>query len=402
MRIPLTFAVLAAIVLAAGCSSPTTSPTMTMAPGQTMPSQSMAPTTHPATSAPAATGSFTGSTGPYTLPSGSVSLSGSGATFPKPLIEAWAIQFTNLHPSVSVSYGGGGSGKGIADIKGNLVAFAGSDAPLQPADYPAAADILQFPEAIGPVAIVYNVGDLATGFHLTCDVLGKIYTGAITTWADPAITALNNGHALPDAPIATVHRSDSSGTTFVFSDYMSHCSDDWKNTIGSSPSKTPAWTQSNAAQLAGSGNDGVATTVANNPGSIGYVDLAYAIQLHLATAALQNKHGDWVMPSAEAAGKAAAAAASTLPAPTGDWSKVSIVDSSAEGAYPISSFTYMLVYHHASSYGAKMSGDQLAALKAWLYWDIHEGQQMSGGLYYAPLPAPVVAIGENAIASLGS
>ncbi|MHB8633360.1 MAG: phosphate ABC transporter substrate-binding protein PstS [Thermoplasmatota archaeon] len=397
---PLALAAVLALLFA-GCTAPappTTEPVATTQAGATTPGPAAVttPATAPTTSAPAPDMS----TGPYQAPAASVTLSGSGSTFVKPLVEAWAIQFANSYPAVQVSYGGGGSGKGISDITGSLVAFAGTDAPLQPSDRAKAPGLLMFPETIGPVAIVYNVAGIQSGLHLTGEVLGRIYAGSITVWNDPAIAALNPGMSLPATTILTVHRSDSSGTTYVFTDYLGHASANWSALMGAAPSKSPAWTRSSASQLAGNANDGVSTTVSNNAGAIGYVDMAYAVQLSLNTAAIQNPAGEWSLPSSDGASKAAASVAGSLPTPDGDWSHVTIVNSAAPGAYPISSFTYLLVYNSTAAYGGKVSGDQMAALKAWMWWDLHGGQADALTLYYAPLPDAVVHVGESALAMI--
>ncbi|MES2154178.1 MAG: phosphate ABC transporter substrate-binding protein PstS [bacterium] len=382
-------------LLLAGCSGTTTTSSTTPSETTTHPNTPVAPPPPP----PAP------STNPYPIPSSQTSITGSGATFPKPIIDAWAIGFNQEHSSVQVGYNGGGSGKGRADITAKLVQFAGSDAPMSATEKANAPGILHFPDTIGPVAVVYNVDGLPNGVHLTVDVVGQIFAGNIGKWDDNAIKTLNPDVAslLPSATIGIVYRSDSSGTTFAFTDALAKMSPAFANKVSPSASSKPDWTgKSTAYQVGGqAGNDGVGSTVKSTSNSIGYVDLAYVQKLSLKAATLQNSKGQWVGPTAEGASKAAEAAADSLPAPDGDWSAVSIVNSPADGAYPISSFSYILVYSSLASYGGKATADQLNGLKAWLYWDLHDGQvDYPQALGYAPLPAKVVAIGDRALSMI--
>lgn len=389
MRSLSTIAVLAAFaLLLAGCSSTPTDP----ADGGS-------------TTAPTANAGGQAETNPHAPPSSTTQVFGSGATFPKPLIESWGIQYAREEPKVQVSYGGGGSGKGISDITKKDVFFGGSDAPLSVSEKTAAnaggANILQFPETLGAVAVVYNVQGVATGLKLDGETLGKIYAGDVKKWNDAAIAALNPGVNLPDAAIAIVYRSDSSGTTFVFTDFLAKTSPTFASKVTASANKKPAWTEkSTATQLSGNGNDGVGSTVKSTPNTIGYVELAYVNSLSLKAAAVKSHDGEYLAPSTGGASKAAAAKAANLPAPDGDWSAVSIVDAPGQGSYPISSFSYMLVYDSLAAYGSKATADQQAAFKAWMWWSLHEGQAISEPLGYAPLPEAVVGIGEAALAAM--
>ncbi|HET6399132.1 MAG TPA: phosphate ABC transporter substrate-binding protein PstS [Candidatus Thermoplasmatota archaeon] len=334
---------------------------------------------------------------PYAPPTRSTDVLGSGATFPKPLIETWALTYNQQQPTVKVSYAGGGSGKGISDITQKQVVFAASDAPLSDSEKAAAPGILQFPDTLGLVAIAYNQPSVPDGLRLDGETLGKVFTGAISRWDDPAIAALNPGAQLPDERIAIVYRSDSSGTTFVFTDYLAKASQTWSGQMGAGASKKPDWTKSTAQQLSGNGNDGVGSTIRSTPNSIGYVELAFVKSLGLKSAHIQNKAGGFVAPTTDGATKAASAAAASLPAPDGDWSDVSIVDSSAPGAYPISSFSYVLVYKDLATYGGAADAQKLQAFRAWMWWSLHHGQRFAEPLGYAPLPAEVAAIGVRAL-----
>lgn len=385
-------ALIAAALLVAGCTSPATE------------TGEPAGTATGTNSAAAGTSTGPKAVNPYPPPSSTTQVFGSGATFPKPLIESWGIQYAREQSKVQVSYGGGGSGKGISDITKKDVFFGGSDAPLTKSEKDAANagghNILQFPETLGVVAVAYNVKDIANGLKLDGETIGKIYAGDIKTWNDPAIAALNPGVDLPSASIAIVYRADSSGTTFVFTDYLSKTSPTFASKITPSASKKPDWTKSSATQLSGNGNDGVGSLVKSTPNSIGYVELAYVNSLSLKAAQVKSHDGGFLAPTTGGASAAAASFASSLPAPGGDWSAVSIVDAPGAGAYPISSFSYMMVYESLSAYGSKATADQQAAFKAWMWWSLHDGQKYSEPLGYAKLPAEVVAIGEAALASL--
>lgn len=333
----------------------------------------------------------------FPVPLAKTTVAGSGATFPKPLLETWGIEYARQQPTILVSYAGGGSGKGITDITNKDVVFAGSDAPLSDDEKSKAAGILQFPETLGLIGVVYNVDGIANGLKLDGATVGKIYVGEITSWNDAAIKALNPGVNLPDKAIVIVYRSDSSGTTFAFTDWLAKTSTDWASTMSGKASKKPDWTKSRATQLSGNGNDGVGNYVKTTPGSIGYIELAYIQSLKLNAAAIKNKAGEFLGPSTEGAKKAAAAAVPTLPPATGDWSDVSIVDAPGAGSYPISTFSYMMVYSSLGAYGSKATADQMNAFRNWAWWSIHEGQAFGPILGYAELPTDVVKIGEDAL-----
>ena len=357
-------------------------------------STSSSPPTGPATSSP------------FPPPSGAVAFTGSGATFPKPLIETWALEYAKKQRSVQVSYGGGGSGKGISDITAKNVLFAGSDAPLGTTEKANAekdgGTLLQFPETLGVVAAAYNLGSVDC-LRLDGETLGRIFTGHVKRWNDPAIKAVNEGSCaskLPDAAISIVYRSDSSGTTFVFTDYLAKASPTWASTMGASASKKPDWTKSTASQQAGNGNDGVGSAVRSTPNSIGYVELAFVKSLGLKAAAMQSKDGAFVAPSTGGAAAAASSFAGTLPRPEGDWSGVSIVNAPGADAYPISSFSYILVYQEQADYGGRVSADQMQAFKAWMWWCLHDGQSYSEQLGYAPLPSDIAQIGSDALGTI--
>jgi phosphate ABC transporter phosphate-binding protein len=356
---------------------------------------------------PTTTTTLTGATGtgtgkpvasPYPDPASTTTVAGSGATFPNPLLQSWALQYHREHSTVQVSYTAKGSGAGRTDIFNKDVFFAGSDAPLTQAQKDANPGLLQFPETLGAIAMGYNVAGVPDGLKLDGEAIGKIYTGAIKKWNDPAIVALNPGVTLPDAAIAAVRRSDSSGTTYAWSDFVSKASPAWRALWGDQPNTAFDWTKSSASILSGNGNDGVSDTVKKTPNSIGYMELAYIQAKGLQAASIKSHDGAFLAPSTEGASKSAAAYANALPAPDGDWSHVSIVNATGSGAYPISTYTYTIVYDTLAKYGSKANADQQMAFKAWMWWCLHDGQVYSTALGYAALPDTVVKIGEHALA----
>lgn len=339
---------------------------------------------------------------PYAVPSATVQVPGSGSTFAKPILDAWAGGFAQKAGTVQVGYGGGGSGKGISDITAKLVVFGASDAPLSAAEKANAPGILQFPGTMGAVAVVYNVAGAQSGLKLTPDVLGRILIGDITKWSHADILALNPGASLPDSTIVFVHRSDSSGTTFAFTDYLGKASAEWAAKMGAAPQKSASvFGPSTASKITGNGNEGVAANVKSTANSIGYVELAFVKNLALNAAAIENKAGEFQSPTTAGVSTAAAAASATLPQPDGDWSQVSIANADGAGVYPISSFAYFMVYDSAAAYSGKFSNDQVKGMRAFMWWALHDGQvgypEAKG---YASLPAEVVAIGDKALSMM--
>ena len=321
-----------------------------------------------------------------TPPSRSVSLNGAGATFPAPLYTKWFDEYNKL-TGVKINYQPIGSGGGISQITEGTVDFGASDGIMtdnQTANAIAAhGPILHIPMTSGSVAIIYNLTGIGTGqLKLTGDALANIYLKKITKWNDPAIAELNSGLNLPDTSIAVVHRSDGSGTTFIFTNYLSKISDDWKTNVGNATSvKWPG-------DIGGQGNAGVAGQVKQIPGSIGYVELAYALQNDIPYAILNNAAGNYVSPSLASTTKAAEGI--TLP----DDMKVLITNSPNPDAYPIAGFTWILAYVNQTD------KDKGIALVNMLWWAIHSGQQYTTPLDYAPLPAAAVTKAENEILSI--
>jgi len=324
-----------------------------------------------------------------------VTLLGSGATFPYPLITKWSSVYVNeTGGRVQVNYQGGGSGAGIQAITAKTVDFAGSDAPLKPSERAAAPGLLHIPETIGAVTAAYNVASLSSGLNLTGHVLGEIFLGRITTWNHANISALNPGVTLPSSTITVVHRSDSSGTTFVWTSYLHLANPGWNSSV---VGKSINW----PVGIGASGNAGVAGKILTTPDSIGYVELAYTVQNSMKVGKIRNPAGNFISPSL-ASTAAAAASAPTFPSPEGDWNNVTILNAAGANSYPIASFTYLLVYKELNKIGTSMTQAKAQALVDFLWWCVHDpgGQQYATSLVYPTLPPTVVTLDEQAIRSM--
>jgi len=332
-------------------------------------------------------------------PTTPVSILGAGATFPQPLIQTWTVQYNKIYPAVTISYSGIGSGGGIQQITAKTVDFGASDAPLSDKQLAAASGLVLFPETLGGVAVTYNLQawgvSNATVLHFTPAVIAGIYMGNITKWNDPAITALNPGVNLPSNSITVVHRSDGSGTTFAFTNFLSVTNPNWATNVGFSTSVT--WPVDKLGTGVGAkGNPGVAGTVANTKGAIGYVDVIYAVSNHLGVGAIENPAGNFIVPTLQTILWAAANATGT-PNPTD--LRLHIVNAPGPQSYPISTYTYLLVYKDMST-NPSTTMAKAQALAHFLWWAIHDGQQYSTALIYVPLPANVVAADEQLLMTL--
>jgi phosphate transport system substrate-binding protein len=317
-----------------------------------------------------------GATGQASAAAGGADLTGAGATFPQPIYSKWFFDYAQ-QTGVEINYQSIGSGGGIRQLTEGTVDFGASDAPMSDEELAAAkGKVLHFPTVIGAVAVTYNLPGNPQGLKFTSDVLADVFLGKITKWNDARITALNPGVSLPGTDILVVHRSDGSGTTFIFTDYLSAVSDAWKS--GPGKGKDVQW----PVGLGGKGNEGVTGQVKQTPGAIGYVELAYANQNQLPVAQLKNQAGNFVKPSLEGATAAAAGVAQGLPANT-DF-RISIVNAPGADAYPISSFTWLLVYQNMDK------ADVAKKLVSFITWALHEGEGEVAALDYAPLPANMV------------
>lgn len=319
-----------------------------------------------------------------------VTITGAGATFPFPLIDKWRVEFNKVHPMVDINYQSIGSGGGIRQFIAKTVDFGATDAPLTTEQYRTLNNPLQIPESIGAVTVAYNLPGIGPGMKLTPDVVADIFLGNTKKWNDVRIATLNPELQLPDRDILVAHRSDGSGTTFVFTDYLDTVSDEWHERVGKGTAVQ--W----PTGVGAAGNEGVAATVRGQPYTIGYVELAYVLQTGMSYAALQNQEDEFIMPSLDSTKAAAANSAPRLPKPSEDWSQVSIVDAPGTGSYPISSLTYLLVYQELSDVPG-MTQNKAQALIDFLWWAVHDGQQFAPALEYVPLPDEIVEMNTEAI-----
>jgi phosphate transport system substrate-binding protein len=309
-------------------------------------------------------------------------LNGAGATFPYPMYSKWFNSYIQVDPSVRFNYQSIGSGGGIKQITERTVDFGASDGPMTDEQLQAAPGrILHFPTVMGAVVLTYNVEGVQSGLKLTPEAIAGIYLGKITKWNDPLLVAPNPGVNLPPRDIIVVHRSDGSGTSYIFTDYLSKISKDWNNKVGKATSVN--W----PVGLGGKGNEGVTGLVKQTPFSIGYVELIYALSNELPFAEVKNQAGSFVNPSLESVTAAAAALAQSMP----EDFRVSITNAPGPNAYPISGLTWLLVYEKQkdAAKGAK--------LVQFLDWMMHDGQKLAPDLHYAALPKEVIAKEEAAL-----
>ena len=323
-----------------------------------------------------------------------VTLNGAGATFPFPLIDTWRVEYKKINAGVNLNYQSIGSGGGVKQFTAKTVDFGASDAPLtknETSTLPSPA--VHIPETIGSVVAAYHVDGVQKGLKLTGPILSDIYMGKIKKWNDPAIKEVNPDVNLPDKGIAVVHRSDGSGTTFVWTSYLSIATTEWKDKVGAG--KSVQWPTGVGAP----GNEGVANAVKQTPNAIGYVELAYALTTGMDFADIKNKAGKFITPSLETTSAAVGQTASSLPKGDEPWTNVSLLDASGDNSYPIASFSYLLVYKEMST--SINSADKAKALIDFIGWAIGpQGQQLAQKLNYVPLPDSVVKLNQQTLASL--
>jgi len=301
-------------------------------------------------------------------------MNGAGATFPYPIYSKWFDEYTKVDPEVRFNYQSIGSGGGIKQISSRTVDFGATDGPMTDEQLKQApGELLHIPTVLGAVVATYNLPG-SPKLKFSGDVLADIFLGRITKWNDARITALNAGVSLPDDPIVVVHRSDGSGTTYIWVDYLSKISPEWQQKVGKGTSVN--W----PVGLGGKGNEGVSGQVKNQPGALGYVELAYAVKNKLPVASIKNAAGKFIEPTIASTTAAAAGAAKSMP----DDFRVSLTNPPGDEAYPVASFTWLLVYKDQSN---EAKG---RALAKFLWWMSHDGQKYADDLLYAPLPAPVV------------
>jgi phosphate transport system substrate-binding protein len=314
-------------------------------------------------------------------PARAQNINAAGATFPYPIYSKWFDEYHKMHPTIQINYQSIGSGGGITQLLAHTVDFGASDGPMSDEQLGQARfKILHFPTVLGGAVPSYNIPGIAADLKFTPEALAGIYLGKITKWNDPAIASANPGVKLPKDDIVVIHRADGSGTTYIWSDYLSKVSDEWKTKVGKGTSVN--W----PVGLGGKGNEGVAGLLKQTPDSIGYIELIYAVQNKLPYGLVKNASGAFVKATLE--GVSAAAAGASIP----DDFRVSITNAPGPAAYPISSFTWLLI-------PAKIDdAAKREAIKGFLAWMLASGQQFCEPLSYAKLPKEVVAREQKAIA----
>jgi phosphate transport system substrate-binding protein len=316
-------------------------------------------------------------------------LTGAGSTFDYPFFSKAFFEYGKSHGDVQVNYQSIGSGGGIQQFTQRTVDFGATDVPMNADEIKAAeaagGPVLQVPVALGGVSIAYNIPGIGSGLRLTPGVLAGIFLGKISSWNDPQIAKLNPHLKLPKTPIAVVHRADGSGTTYIFTDYLSKISPEWKSKVGTG--KNVTWIAPSA--IGGKGNEGVAGQVNNNPGAIGYVELAYALQNKMAQATLQNAAGKFVDDSAASVRTAAATKPEVSP------TNFSIVDTKCAGCYPIAGYSWVVLYQNPQD---KSKGKTVQSILQWLTGPA--AQKLAASLDYVPLPENVQAAAHKTLAQM--
>lgn len=312
-----------------------------------------------------------------TAPGGSLQIQGSGASFPKPIYEKWLSEFGKANPNIRIDYQATGSGAGQKALLAKTADFGASDDPMSDEDLKSAGgEVLHIPTVLGAVVITYNVAGVNEPLKLTGQNISDIYLGNIKKWNDDRLKKDNPNVTLPDADILPVYRADSSGTSAVFTDFLSKTSPEWKSKVGMN--KQPSWIT--GVGVGAKGNDGVMGQVKQTPNAIGYVELTFAKANSLPTALVKNKAGQFVEASLDSVSAAAAGSVASMP----DDLRTQITDADGAEAYPIASYTYILVYKEQAD-AAKGK-----AIADFLWWATHDGEKFAKDLHYAPLPADVV------------
>jgi len=312
-----------------------------------------------------------------------VKINACGASFPDPIYERWFADYHKAHGDTQINYTSNGSGGGVKGVTDGTVDFGASDMPMTDTELGAVkGKIYHFPTVLGAVVPTYNIPGVTQELKFSGATLAGIYMGTIKKWNDSALTSENPGVKLPGDEIIVVHRTDSSGTTFIFTDYLSKVSPEWKSKVGAN--KAVSW----PTGLGGNQNAGVTGLVKQTPGSIGYVELIYAIQNKIAYGVVKNAAGAYIKASMESVSQAAAGV--TMP----DDFRVSITNASGKNAYPIASFTWMLIP------GNIADANKAKAIHAFLAWMLSDGQKIAPTLDFAPLPKPVVEKEQKQLAML--
>lgn len=325
---------------------------------------------------------------PLLNPSDNVKLAGAGSSFINPLMQEWTSKYDAS--GVTINYQSVGSGTGIKLVTNKTVDFGASDAPLKASEYATMGNAIHIPGTVGAIVVAYNIPNVGDGLKMNSTIIASIFMGETTTWDDASITQLNPGVTLPSETINVVHRSDGSGTTFGFTDYLTRAAPSiW--TLGTA--KSVDW----KTGIGGKGNEGVSSGIKNTDYSIGYIELAYAHSNNFNTVAIENLNGDFVQASTEGIQKALDNKALTLPKGEESWENVSLVNAGGSGSYSIVSFTYIIVYQDLNNLKDKVAAQELVNF---IWWAVHDGQQYSGPLDYVSLSSGVVSINERSLGLL--
>ena len=324
-----------------------------------------------------------------------IELNGAGATFPYPLIDTWRVEYQKIRPDVSINYQSIGSGGGVKQFTEKTVDFGASDAPLTSSEIEKVPGAVHIPETIGSIVVSYNIPEFQEkGLKLTGPILADIFLGKITKWNDPRIQDLNTDLSLPSKNIIVAHRSDGSGTTFVWTDYLSKISPEWEEKVGKG--KSVQW----PAGIGAPGNEGVSSSIQSTPYAIGYIEFSYALTTGIPYAFLQNQEGNFIEPSIDSVRAAIAASSGSLPKGHESWERVSTTDASGKDSYPISSFSYLLLFEELSTNPRIDSMDKAIALVDFVEWAITDGQQFADDLHYVPLPEEAAQINQETLESI--
>ena len=321
-------------------------------------------------------------------------INGAGATFPFPLIDTWRVEYQNIKPDVNINYQSIGSGGGVKQFIEKTVDFGGTDAPLNEEEEKKAVGAVHIPETIGSVVPAYNLPQIGDAeLKLTGPIIADIFLGKITKWDDPKIKEINAGLQLPSEDIVVVHRSDGSGTTFVFTDYLANVSSEWEASIGKG--KSVPW----PAGIGAPGNEGVSNSIKSTPNSIGYIELAYALTTDTKFAHVQNKDGNFIKPSLNSTAAAVSSVAPALPKGDESWTDVSVVNAPGKDSYPIASFSYLLLFKELST-NPSIDETKAKNLVDFISWAITDGQTFAPDLGYVPLPDEVVKLNQDTLKTL--
>jgi len=323
-----------------------------------------------------------------------VTINGAGATFPFPLIDTWRVEYQKVKPDVNINYQSIGSGGGVKQFTEKTVDFGATDAPLTQNESQKAPGAVHIPETIGSVVAAYNIPTIPDkGLKLSGEVLADIFLGKITKWNDPKIQSLNTDKTLSGDDIVVVHRSDGSGTTFVWTDYLSNVSTAWKDQLGKG--KSVEW----PVGIGAPGNEGVANAIKGTPNTIGYIELSYALTTNTPFAFIENKEGNFVEASLNSTMAAVESYVTTLPKGDGVWTDVSLVNAPGADSYPIASFSYLLLNKELST-NPNLDQAKAKALVDFISWAITDGQKQAESLDYVPLPDGVVKHNQDTLKSL--